>query len=391
MLARDVKTRFAPEGDPRAIARGLRAIIAAADQLIACPDLDSLYYRAVTIARDSLGLERCGILIKDGEFIRGTYGTDIHGKVLNEGFVKISRTARWTRKLFRRRGLPWNVYEEDHYTFDGGKQRTCGHGWVVITPIVSSQEQIGVLCNDSAITDAPLDPTKQEVVAVFCSLLGDIIQRKRLEMKILEVSEREQERIGVDLHDGLCQHLSATALAAGLLEQKLIGRAPTEATAARRIVELLNQATSQARNLAKCLYPVALDTVGLAGAIEQLAQNAQTLADVKCRFECNRAPTIRDAQVARHLYRIAQEATTNALKHAAADNIVIRLKAQRGRITLTIEDDGTGIRSGSKTGGIGLNIMAHRAEAIGAALNVAGNPTGGTIVTCKYEERRQNP
>lgn len=373
------------------MARGLRAIIAAADQLIACPDLDGLYYRAVVFARESLGLERCGILIKDGEFIRGTYGTDIHGKVLNESFVKISRTAPWTRKLFRRRGLPWSAYDEDHYTFDGGKQRTCGHGWVVITPIVSSKEQIGVFCNDTAITKAPLDRTKQEVVAVYCSLLGDMIQRKRLEMKILEVSEREQERIGVDLHDGLCQHLSATSMAVGLLEQKLIGRSPTEAVAARRIGQLISQATSQARNLAKCLYPVALETVGLAGALEQLVLNANETAEVECRFQCNRPPMIRDAQAARHLYRIAQEAVTNALKHAGPRHVVIELSCQRGRVRLSVQDDGSGFaKDESKDAGMGLNIMAHRAEAIGSTLNVAPGPSGGTIVSCTYEERRKN-
>jgi len=218
-------------------------------------------------------------------------------------------------------------------------------------------------------------------------LLQEIDERRRLERDILAISEREQRRIGQELHDSLGQQLTGTAIMIKALEQRLKAKSPQESARAQEIGRLLNQAAEQTRRLAKGLHPVSLDTAGLMSALQELAVNTQQLFGVHCTFDCDEPVPINDAAVAVHLYRIAQEAVTNAIKHGRAENIAMSLIPKRNMPILTVKSDGLDFPEAPvKNKGMGLQIMSYRAEMIGAALDVRRATKGGTIVTCAFPD-----
>jgi len=215
------------------------------------------------------------------------------------------------------------------------------------------------------------------------ALTREIAERERLEKKILEVSEREQRRIGHDLHDSLCQHLTATAMAGQVLGEKLAAKSLPETADAREIVRLIQNGIALTRNLAHGLSPVDLDAEGLATALRDFAVNVTKVFKTVCVFDCEIPPVISDTATASHLYRIAQEAVNNAIRHGKPKQIVMSLSDRKGRIELTIEDDGIGLPDDwQKNRGLGTHIMAHRAAMIGGTLSIEPNPTGGTFVKC---------
>jgi signal transduction histidine kinase len=217
------------------------------------------------------------------------------------------------------------------------------------------------------------------------ALTQEIAERSRLEKEILEVSEREQRRIGHDLHDSLCQHLTGTALASQVLGEKLFAKSLPEAADANQIVELIEDGITLARNLARGIYPVEMEAEGLMAAFEELANNITSVSKITCVFECEKPVLIPDAAVTTHLYRITQEAISNAIRHGKAKRIGISLSERGGMVTLTVEDDGLGLSETWQKGqGLGTRIMAHRAAMIGAALALEPNPTGGTLVRCLF-------
>lgn len=215
------------------------------------------------------------------------------------------------------------------------------------------------------------------------ALRREIAERQRLEEEILKVSEREQRRIGHDLHDSLCQHLTATALAGQVLGERLAAKSLPEAADAGKVVELVEEGINMARNFARGLYPVEMDAEGLMAAFEELAQTITEGAKVLCVFECDSPVLIHDSAVATHLYRIAFEAVRNAIQHGKPSRIGISLFERGGQLKLTVEDDGVGLpETRQDGGGLGIRIMAHRAAIIGGSFAIEPAPTGGTIVTC---------
>lgn len=216
------------------------------------------------------------------------------------------------------------------------------------------------------------------------ALTEEMAERERLERELLEISEREQRRIGQDLHDGLCQHLTGATLAGQVLEEKLAALNLPVAADANQVVELLEEGIVLSRQLAKGLYPVELEADGLMVALEEFATTSSKLFKVSCRFECDLPVLIHDPATAGHLYRIAQEAVGNAIKHGKAKNILIRLDASEENTLLSILDDGAGLPEPlPKKRGIGLRIMAHRATMIGGKFDVRRNEPAGTLVTCE--------
>ncbi|HEX3799951.1 MAG TPA: sensor histidine kinase [Verrucomicrobiae bacterium] len=213
-------------------------------------------------------------------------------------------------------------------------------------------------------------------------------ERERLERELLEVSDREQRRIGQDLHDSLCQHLTGTALAGQVLEEKLAMRNVPEAADASKVVELVEEGIALSRKLAKGLHPIEMEAGGLMQALEELAANTGDLFKVSCRFECDSPVLIHDVTVSGHLYRIAQEAISNAIKHGKAKNIVIYLEALDEGITLRVQDDGVGLPEPlpAHNEGMGLRIMDHRASMIGAVFSARRGTAGGTVVTCTLRQ-----
>ena len=213
----------------------------------------------------------------------------------------------------------------------------------------------------------------------------DITERKQLEKAILEISAREQRRIGQDLHDGLGQHLTGIAFMAKVHEARLAEQKRSETDDAAKIVKLVNEAIHKTRELARGLLPVVSESHGLMSALQLWTAEVEDLFGVSCRLQCESPVLIHDVTTATHLYHIAQEAVNNAMKHGGARKIVIELKAEQGRGRMAVYDDGKGIVEGpERTQGMGLHIMNYRAGMIGGALEVRRDSAGGTVVTCSF-------
>jgi PAS domain S-box-containing protein len=213
--------------------------------------------------------------------------------------------------------------------------------------------------------------------------LRDITDRIELEAEILQTSEKESRRIAQDLHDGLGQLLAGVAHLAHTLHKNLAAKSHPEAPQSERIVKVIYEAIAQARSLSRGLHPVESVSNGLMVALETLARQTKSLFQINCRFTCRRPLLIADDAVATHLYRIAQEAVSNAIKHGKPGRIEISLTGMPEQIALVVKDDGTGIHIRQrKNSGMGLRIMQYRARIIDGSLTIKNEEGGGTAVVC---------
>jgi len=220
----------------------------------------------------------------------------------------------------------------------------------------------------------------------------NITESKRLERELQTVSEREQRRIGQDLHDGLGQYLTGIACMVKVLGAKLAEKKLPEANDAQRITTMVNETISQARDLARGLCPVELENNGLQAALQELAQRVTKLFAVNCELHAPGVVQMYDNAAAVHLYRIAQEAINNAIKHGQSTKIDISLTSVNGQIILTIKDNGIGVKTnGSKPSGMGLRVMNYRAGMIGATVQIEAAAEGGTLVKCAVQNKRPEP
>lgn len=219
------------------------------------------------------------------------------------------------------------------------------------------------------------------------ALTEEMAERERLERELLQISEREQSRIGRDIHDSLGQLLTGAALAGQVLEEKLSARKIPEAADATKVVDLVEDGIALCRQLAKGLHPIEMDAGGLMQALEELAETSAEVFQIGCRFECESPVLIKESAVAGHLYRIAQEALTNAIKHGKAKEVVIRLESVEEGTELQIRDNGSGLPNiVPRSTGMGLRIMAHRASMIGADFSIHRGEPDGTVVSCKVRK-----
>ncbi|CAN5276885.1 hypothetical protein BH20VER2_BH20VER2_09400 [soil metagenome] len=209
--------------------------------------------------------------------------------------------------------------------------------------------------------------------------------RQELEKELLEISEREKRRVGEDLHDMVCQELTATALFLKTKAKILEHDSPPASQTLSEAAQIVNRNVGLARDLARGLQPAELGSVGLTEALRDLATYTTANHELKCRLKTPRTIRIKDQTIGLNLYRIAQEAVTNAIKHAQAKEVVICLERIGGTIRLTIEDDGKGMRRGrtKKGKGLGVHIMHYRANVLGGHLEIEPREKGGTKITCE--------
>jgi len=216
------------------------------------------------------------------------------------------------------------------------------------------------------------------------ALSDEMAERVRLEREILAITQNERFAMGQELHDGICQHFASTAMVAQLLARLLDQDRHPTAPKARRVVEMVEEGIGQTRRLARDLLLLTVDE-GLAPALAELARVSRENFSINCRFEQIGTPHVPDTTAARHLFRIAQEAVRNAVRHGHAAQVTIRLEGGPQRVTLGVTDNGTGFSSTiGPESGLGLRVMAHRAEMIGARFSVAGSAETGTVVTCQW-------
>jgi signal transduction histidine kinase len=261
-----------------------------------------------------------------------------------------------------------------------------GQGDEKIAVEIMKQGALDYVMKDTALLELLPTIVERALAAVVRERALELAQQehRRLEREILDVGERERHSIGADLHDNLGQQLTALELMCTALKEDAAPNAPL-ARGLDRMGKMLREAITQTRSLARGLVPVGSDPDALQIGLTQLADRISSIGRIRCEFECPVPIPIADPFVANHLYRIAQEAVNNAVKHARARRIGIRLGRDADVLTLEIADDGAGLpKAPAKRGGVGLGVMEHRAHAIGATLTVESKRGDGVRVCCRW-------
>ena len=273
-------------------------------------------------------------------------------------------------------GVVWMLANESSHPYE----TDLGYGWAMVSRLF----YFGVVAY--AVNSVR---KKQQADAAHILMLEE---RRQLERDIVSVSEHEQQRIGQDLHDGLCQQLAAIGCAARVLAEDLQTQRLSAAEDAVLIEESLRNAVVEARALARGIFPVHVDRSGLAAALTDLGRTTSRLTGAKIDVRAETETHVDSPEAAMHLYRIAQEALANAVRHSEASQIDILVAMEGSQLKLKIEDNGKGIntRAGTRSG-MGLRTMQYRAQALGALLTVGSRVGGGTVVTCAVNISKESP
>lgn len=260
-----------------------------------------------------------------------------------------------------------------------------GQGDEKVAVDVMKQGARDYIMKDTGLLDLLPSVVKRTLAAIVQEQALAVAQaeHRRLEREILSASERERQSIGADLHDNLGQQLTALELMCTTLKEDIAGQ-PDLARRIDLMCKMLREAIAQTRYLARGLVPVGSDPDALQIGLAELAERINSLRRIQCRFVCPTPVTLADPVVAGHLFRIAQEAVNNAIKHARATQVDVRLSASPQQLVLEIADDGTGLAKprGAKSDGLGLGVMKHRASAIGAELTVISKRNAGVTIRC---------
>ncbi len=275
-------------------------------------------------------------------------------------------------------------YHDEHDEYlrsyrDTGRRKIIGIG----REVVGRRKDGSTFPLDLAVSELEV-----EGQARFTGVVRDITERRRLEHEILRISEQERRRIGQDLHDGLGQQLTGIGLICQNLARSLRDQNAPAADEVEEITEMVREADEHARGLARGLIPVDLEATGLRVALQRLALSAERLFGIRCTFEEVGTVLLHDNTIATHLYRIAQEAVSNAVRHGRAQHVKISLAGGDNRLRLRLHDDGRGFPEAldEDRQGMGVRIMRHRARIIGASLEITGVPGDGTTVICTVRD-----
>jgi PAS domain S-box-containing protein len=350
-------------------------------------DLDSALQRLVEIAVQLEGIDGGGVYLIDSktgelhlEAHRGFAGAFLKGAARYKADTAEARLAKSGRVLYLRQEQIPGALER---LWSGKGLRA-----LAVVPLQHKGLALGMLTLVSCQQDEILPRTRVAIEMIASQVAGAIVRIRAeeslrgLQRQILEISDREQARIGQDIHDGLCQLLIGMGLSANSLEQALVAQKHLEAPTARKMCMLLDEAITESRHVCRGLYPIRLSTHGLAPALEELAGTLSERHKIECHCEVPGEGIECNMSTATHLYRIAQEALNNALKHSGARHVWIRLAGSDGGIILAIKDDGKGLDDAApRASGMGLHIMEYRARLIGGSLRIESD-SHGTVVLC---------
>lgn len=381
--------RIRKDGTTISVALTAGPVYDAADQLIG----------ASIISRDISELKRAESALQENAtktaaildtMVDGVVTIDEHG-IIDSFNAAAERLFGYVLSEVVGRNVKMLMPEPYHGEHDGYLQNYMRTGRAKIIGI--GREVVGKRKNGSTF---PMDLAVSEVFLgarrLFTGIVRDLTDRKRLERQILEISDREQQRIGQDLHDGLGQQLAGIGFLSKSLEQRLTKKRTPESKDAREIAGLVSDAIGQARGMAHGLNPVDMSATGLMSALRELCATIQHTFRINCVLTCETPVLLGDGAVATHLYRIAQEAVNNAIKHGQAKNISVVLDHAGDTITASVRDDGIGFPDElPERKGMGLQTMRYRAALIGATLSILKIPTGGTRVDCTLKESDSNP
>ncbi|MGD8836322.1 MAG: cache domain-containing protein [Desulfobacteraceae bacterium] len=217
-------------------------------------------------------------------------------------------------------------------------------------------------------------------------ILRDITRSRRLQKQVMNIGDRERQKIGQDLHDDLCPHLIGIQGLSSVLEANLSETSSPDAYLAKQIEDLVGEAVEKTRSLTRGLCPVHMVSHGLETALQDLAEHTASVSGIACRFHCDGEVAFKDNTTATHLYYIAQEAVNNAVRHSGTQKVAISLSGKKEGIEMRISDEGKGIPVTVKKTGIGLQIMPYRAKMIGASFNIDSDPESGTMIQVLIKE-----
>lgn len=394
-----------------AMLHGLRTILSVADRLLACATTRELYRTAVDLSREELKLERTAILIKDGGTIKGTFGTNLKGQTTDETNHEIPIDERWRKRLdlHERGGRPWTIEAESYFEWDGRDMVGFGQGWVGITPIISHEHgAVGVFCNDAAISGSPVDEVKQELLAVFCAILGNIIGRRRAEEERIHAEARQREVL--ERTDRLT---SLGMLAAGMAHEinnplqgmlshlHSVQRAMPEDSPDRTSLDMVERGIETIDNLVRKLLILgkpedlteeSVDLREALGFVIQLLSRQFRKSRVTLETHLPAEP-LTLAMPRRYLIQILMNVLINA-HDAMPKGGTVRVRASRaaGHVDIAVEDNGVGMTEeqrtnvfkpffttkGTKGTGLGMSVADSLVRSVKGTISVDSRPGKGT-------------
>ena len=230
---------------------------------------------------------------------------------------------------------------------------------------------------------------EERVRARTTALAREVEVREQLQQELMELGERERRTIGNDLHDGLGQHLTALAYAAQILSQRLATQQHPAASAAQQLVQMAENGILQSRQLARGLLLTAIEPDSLNRELQELAASVHQQSGVRCYYESHQPPVVSDSSTASHIFRIAQEAVRNSIRHAHPTALKLSLTSDHQSLVLVVSDNGPGLPAvPSSKAGVGLRVMAHRAKLIGGEFTLESTPGQGTRIRCRVPLHR---
>lgn len=236
------------------------------------------------------------------------------------------------------------------------------------------------------ITMYPVMGINGEISGVIMNL-NDISEKIELQKQILNIGQQERRKLGMILHDGISHKLLSIAIKSKVLFEELKEKSLEEAGEAFEIEESINKTIEEVRRLARGLYPMSLDKLGLFAMCEELIDSLKETCNISCVMNVDKSIEINNMVTATHIYYIIQEAVTNIIKHSNAKNVAISMVSDHKIITLAIKDDGIGMsREGDSENGMGISIMRYRIRMIGGSFNIKRARGGGTEIICKFKQ-----
>jgi signal transduction histidine kinase len=314
----------------------------------------------------------------------------VHLPEEDAGFQQLRSSASWTRikpgegivgRVWTGGGVEWVPDLREDPVGKESPAAAAGMRAVVVFPVLVERKAVAVF---ECFSEHPIerDPNQVSLMSALGLELGLIIHRKQLQEEYAEAVWQEQRRTAQELHDDLGQRLTGLGLLSQSLSEQL--KETGHAKPAKRLRDGLEEALQQIRGLVRGVFPVEYDAEGLMAALAQLAADTASNTGVACHFDCPGRVRVEDNRVALHLYRIAQEAVTNAVKHGQPGQVRILLEGKPVEIILSVSDNGRGMAPpAERHEGSGLRIMRYRAAALGANLTIEAPSGGGTLVRCE--------
>src|SRR5437879_8418918 len=304
-----------------------------------------------------------------------------HPEARSKIYQKLLRDNRWEGELVHSRRDGKRLTMFSRWSVDRDAQGNRAFVLETNNDITQRKEAEAALKKSKDLLEKRVQARTADLRAANEELKNEITRRKGLEGQILEISDREQERLGQELHDGLCQQLTAIGFLARATALRLKDHRVVQTDDLEKIAQLINSSVLDARNIARDLHKEEIDAAEFLSALQDLVE--REIWHTSCRLDLKTEMNIEDDNVASQLYRIFREALINSNKHARATQIVLEVRRLKSDLIFSVTDNGVGLNTKTKTGhGLGFHIMKYRAESIGARLVFESLKKGGARVAC---------